>query len=508
MLNILILLLTPLPPLQADVTLPKVFSDHMVLQQQMAVPVWGQAEANEEVTVEFQGQKKSAKADADGKWRLTLDPLTAGGPDELKVVGQNTIVIKDVLVGEVWVGSGQSNMAGAAGGYAKNDPELAKLLESAPYEKLRVLLQAGIWTDSSKANLIRFSALLLAFGHRLQTDLDIPVGLIVGAVGGTPSGLWVSPDRYAQDENSKKVIAEFAKNFDEEAAKNRYEAALSDWEKTVAQFKEEGKKKLPRKPSAPVKPGESTRGKIGELYNRFIQPVAGYGIKGVLWDQGESGTAIQGLDQFTAMGSLIGGWRKDWGQDFPFLYIQKPSGGGCAWDDSNAVTQKADKFTPPPSPMADGKYRELHIRIRQHPKTWMVTATDLGSGIHPTNKWGYGQRAAQVALGAVYGKQVAIYGPTYASHSIDGTQVRIKFDNTGEGLAFKNGDKLQGFALAGADKDFHWAEAVIDGSVIVVSSEKVPVPVAVRYGWGPTHPWANLFNKDGLPALSFRTDNW
>ncbi|MDP6507232.1 MAG: sialate O-acetylesterase, partial [Planctomycetota bacterium] len=177
MLNIIILLLAPLSPLQANVTLPKVFSDHMVLQQQMAVPIWGQAAANEEVTVEFRGQKKSVKADADGKWRLTLEPLKAGGPEELKVTGQNAIVIKDVLVGEVWVGSGQSNMAGSAGGYAKNDAELAKVLASAPYEKLRILRQAGAWTDSSKVNLSRFSALLLSFGHRVQVELDVPVGL-------------------------------------------------------------------------------------------------------------------------------------------------------------------------------------------------------------------------------------------------------------------------------------------------------------------------------------------
>jgi sialate O-acetylesterase len=508
MLNILLILLASHSPLQADVSLPKVFSDHMVLQQGMAVPIWGKAAANEEVTVEFQDQKKSATADANGAWRLTLDALKAGGPDEVKVSGKNSIVIKDVLVGEVWVGSGQSNMAGATGRYAKNDPELAKVLAGAPYAKLRVARQPGGWTDSSKANLSRFSAILLAFGHKLHSDLDVPVGLIVGAVGGTPSGSWVSPERYASDETCQKVIAKFAETYNEEAQKKRYEVQLTKWEKVVAKLKEEGKKKLPRKPKPPVKPGECTRGKIGGLYEKFIQPVAGYGIKGVLWDQGESGTAIVGLDQFTAMGSLISGWRKDWGQDFPFIYIQKPSGGGPAWDTTNPVTLKANKFTAVPKAHSNGKYKELHIRIRQHPKTWMASVSDLGPGIHPSNKWGYGQRAAQVASGAVYGKKVVIYGPTYASHIVEGNKMTVKFDNIGQGLAFKHGDKLQGFALAGEDKVFHWAEATIEGTFVILTSEKVSKPVAVRYAWSRNHPWANLFNKDGLPALTFRTDSW
>jgi sialate O-acetylesterase len=210
------------------------------------------------------------------------------------------------------------------------------------------------------------------------------------------------------------------------------------------------------------------------------------------------------------MGALIRGWRKEWAEgDFAFLYVQKPSGDGCAWDDTNPTTARAEKFSPLPGQVpGDGAYREMHIRIMQHPNTAMVTSTDLGSGIHPTNKSGYGQRASRVALGLVYHRPVEIYGPVYKSQQVDGNKIRLTFDHVGQGLAFKHGDKLQGFAVAGKDKVFHWADATIDGQTVVVSSSKVTEPVAVRYAWSQRHTWANLFNKDGLPALAFRTDEW
>jgi sialate O-acetylesterase len=225
----------------------------------------------------------------------------------------------------------------------------------------------------------------------------------------------------------------------------------------------------------------------------------------VIWDQGESGTAIEGLDQYTLMGALIKGWRKEWAQDFAFLYVQKPSGGGCALDPADPVTSKAEKFTNLPGGVpGDGEYREAHIRIMTYPNTFMVTSSDLGPGVHPTNKSGYGARGARVALGAVYGKGVEIYGPVYKLHKIDGGKVVISYEHVGKGLAV-NG-KLQGFAIAGDDGKFVWAEAVIGGDTVVASSDKVAKPVSVRYAWAGNHTWANLFNKDGLPAIPFRTD--
>jgi len=498
---------------QAEVALPQVLGSHMVLQREMAALIWGTAAPGEKVTVKFRGQEKSAVADKDGKWLVKLDPLQAGGPDVLTVAGTNTLTLDDVLVGEVWVGSGQSNMAGAVAGYAKNDEVLAKMVAAAPYPKLRLLKSRGTWQEATPEAINGFSAILFAFGQPLQKELGVPVGLMVGAVGGTPSGYWLSEEAYASDAACKEVVAKFAATNSPEAAQKKYEQDLARWEKAVADAKQAAKQagaKAPRKPDPPQKPGEC-RAKIGNLYEAHIRPFIPFAMRGVLWDQGESGTAITGVDQYTLMGALIRGWRKEWGQgDFPFIYIQKPSGGGCAWDPEDSVTKFGEKFEPLPAAApatAEGLYIETHVRIMQYPNTGMATSTDLGPNTHPTCKSGYGARACRVALGMVYGKKVEIYGPVYASHKVEGSKVRIAFTHVGQGLAFRHGEKLQGFAVAGEDKVFQWADAAIDGNTVVVSCDKVAKPVAVRYGWGK-HPWANLFNKDGLPALTFRTDAW
>jgi sialate O-acetylesterase len=479
----------------------------MVLQRDAAVPVWGTAAAGEEVTVKFRDQTRTATADKDGKWLVKLDALKAGGPDPLTVAGKNTLTLEDVLVGEVWVGSGQSNMAGTVGGYAKGDDVLAKLATGS-YPKIRLSKSGRAWQETSDKTVNSHSAILFAFGVRLQKELDVPIGLMVGAVGGTPSGFWLSDAAYRNDEACKAVVKKFAATYNLDKAKKEYEEKLVAWEKAAEQAKKDGKNP-PGRPQAPAAAGEST-GKIGHLYESHIRPMQPFAIRGVLWDQGESGTAINGVDQFTLMGALIRGWRADWNQgEFPFIYVQKPSGGGCAWDLDDPVTNRGEKFSPLPKtvpPTSDGLYRELHVRIMNHPSTFMATSSDLGSGTHPTNKSGYGKRSARVALGAVYAKKVEIYGPVYKSHKTDGDTVRVAFDHVGKGLAFRHGDKLQGFALAGADGVFHWADAVIDGDAVVVSSAAVPKPTAVRYAFASRHPWANLFNTDGLPALPFRTD--
>ena len=496
---------------RADVKLPAAFSDHMVLQREMAAPVWGTAAAGEKIAVTICGQTQTATADKDGKWAVKLQPLKAGGPHELVVQGTNTITIEDVLVGEVWVGSGQSNMAGGAGGYARRDAVLAAAIKAAPYPKLRLLRGRGNagWQEATSRNAGGFSALLFSFGLPLQKELDVPVGLILGAVGGTPSGRWLTKEALLGDPACQEAIKKFVAAHPVEEIQKRHEAIMARWQKAVEAAKKAGRR-VPRKPRPIQTPGDFSTRRLGDLYDAHIRPVVGYGIRGVLWDQGESGTAVQECDQYVVMGALIRGWRKAWGQgDFPFLYIQKPSGGGCAWDATDPVTEFADKFAnlpPTPARAGNGRYRALHIRIMEHPKTAMVSASDLGPGVHPVCKSGYGARAARVALGMVYDRKIAIYGPIYASHKVEGGKIRIAFTHAGQGLAFRNGDKLQGFAIAGADKVFHWADASIDGDTVIVSSEKVAAPVAARYAWSQRHPWANLFNKDGLPALAFRTD--
>ena len=451
----------------AEVKVNPVFGDNMVLQRGMSVPVWGTADAGEAVTVKFADQTKTAKADAGGKWRVNLDAMKACAKAQSMTVGEATF--KDVLVGDVWVGSGQSNMAGGAGGYARRDEGLAKLV-AADYPLIRLARgdRPG-WKQATADNVKGFSALLFSFGAPLQKELKIPVGLIVGAVGGTPSGRWLSPEAFEADEACQAAG-----------------------------------KRAGRQPRAPQKPKAS-----GDLFIKHIRPIIPYAIRGVLWDQGESRTQINGVGQFTVMGALIRGWRTEWGQDFPFLYVQKPSGGGCAWDKKdNPVTHLASDFTSKPPKLirpGDGPYREIHIRIMQHANTFMATSSDLGSGVHPINKSGYGLRACRVALGAAYGKDVEIYGPIYDSHKVEGASIRITYKHVGKGLAFKGGDKLTGFQIAGADGKFEWADARIDGKTVVLSCDKVAKPTTARYAWSRDRPWANLFNKDGLPALAFET---
>lgn len=481
------------------VTVDKMFSDHMVLQRDISVPVWGAAKPGEKVTVVFRDQTKQAEADKDGKWVVRLDAMKVGKPGKMTVSGgAKPIVFDDVVVGEVWLGSGQSNMAGGAGGYAKRDAVLAAMVAGGPYPNLRLF--RGGWKPADEGNIGSFSAIMFSFGLPLQKELDVPVGLVVGAVGGTPSGRWLSPEMLAADEACQALLKKAGLgSVDKAEQQAAYEKALAEWKKAAELAKKEGKR-APRRPRGPFK--------AGDLYAAHVRPVVPYAIRGVLWDQGESGTAVSAIDQYTMMGALIKGWRKAWGQgDFPFLYIQKPSGGGCAWDYSDPVTAKADKFVPQPTKSngaGDGVYRELHIRIMGHPNTAMVSASDLGPGVHPTNKSGYGKRASQVAMGFVYGKDVEYYGPVYDSHSVEGNVLRVKFTHA-TGLAVPAGQNLQGFEVAGADGTYHWADAKIDGQCVVVSSDKVSTPVSVRYGWARSHPWANLFNSAHLPALTFRT---
>ncbi len=496
---------------QAAVKLPSVISDHMVLQRDVAAPIWGTAEAGEEVTVSIAGQTKSAKADAQGKWLLKLDPLPVSEGLSLTVKGTNTIEVKDVLVGEVWLGSGQSNMAGPVRTYKGKDAVLQKLQDGAPYPKLRLKRQGDLgWELATPQTLDSFSALLFPFGLRMQEDLKVPVGLMMGCVGGTPSGFWLTEEMYRSDAACVAQAKEFAKTYDLAAATKGYERYLAAWKVTEAKAKQDKVQPKGRPPIKPVPAGECY-GPIGNLYEKYIQPYVPYAIRGVLWDQGEGGTAITGVDQYHVMGALIKGWRGAFGQDFPFIYVQKVSGGGTAWDLSDPVTINASPFAPLPAQLPrniDGLHREVHIKIQQHPKTAMVISTDMGGMTHPTNKSGYGTRAARVALGFVYDKPVEISGPLYAAHQIDGDKVRIKFTHVGKGLAARHSEKLQGFMIAGADKKFQWADAVIEGDSVVVSSASVPAPKAVRYAWSNVAPWANLFNKDGLPAQTFRTDDW
>ena len=281
--------------------------------------------------------------------------------------------------------------------------------------------------------------------------------------------------------------------------KAKRQLEFKQWQEQVELAKNQGK----RLPQGPVR--------LGDYYAMVIQPIVPYAIRGVLWDQGESGTGVDEIDQYTMTGALIKGWRDAWGQgNFPFLYVQKNSGGGCAWDPkTNPTTRLASAFASQPTATnheSDGEYRALHIKIMELPKTAMVTTSDLGRGPHPLNKSGYGRRVSRVALGFVYGRDIEIYGPVYDSHQVEGNTIRIRYKHVGKGLASRHADVLQGFEIVGGDGKYYWADAKIEGESVIVSSDKVAKPLNVRYAWSMNHPWANLFNRDGLPALTFSTN--
>lgn len=496
--------------LHAEITLPPVISDHMVLQQGMPAPIWGTAKAGENVTVSIAGQTKTTQAASDGTWQVKLDPLKMAEGLTLTVKGSKTITVKDVLVGEVWLGSGQSNMAGRINDYKDRDEGSKAALEAAPYPRIRLLRQgAPGWEEATPANVGGFSALLFNFGSRLHSELHTPVGLIVGAASGTPSGYWFTQKMYLEDEASQAAVKEFAKTYDMEVETKLYQTKLTAWKEKAEAAKAAGRDPGPQ-PEIPLQPG-MCKAELGHLFMEHVSPVVPYALRGVLWDQGEGGTGVTGLDQYRAMGALIKGWRKSWGYDFPFLYVQKPSGGGTAWDLSHPMMKNASPFAPLPVHVEAtnwGLAREMYLKIQQYPNTAMVISTDLGGDTHPSNKSAYGERAKQVALGFVYGHPLEYSGPLYASHRINANKIRVQFTHVGKGLTTRHSDKLQGFQIAGSDKKFVWADASIEGSEVIVSSKVVSKPVAVRYAWSGNSPWANLFNQDGLPAQTFRTDDW
>lgn len=493
----------------ANITLPPVLDSHMVLQREIPVPIWGDADPGEKVTVSFRDQKKSTTATADGKWSVKLDPLTLGEPAELTIVGKNTLKLTDVLVGEVWVGSGQSNIDSPIQAYVAKDPVL-KAAAAEKHPTLRVFRSARNmqWQPFEPNRGRGFSAHLFYFGVKLQQELNVPVGLIEAAFAGSPSAPFISAEAFKSDPEIQKEAA--ASNAKEpfEGRMKKYEEAHAKWTEAIAIAKAAGKPtdKI-KEPREPVPYGQQ---KTGDRYEKYIRPVIPFAIRGVLWDQGEGGST-GGNSQPVVMGALIRSWRKDWNQgEFPWLYVKKPSGGGCALDLENPVNRGADAFAPlPAKPPAGSYHTKLHhegYAIAKNPNTFLVNTTDLAPGIHPANKSGYGTRSATVALGAVYKQPVEYYGPVFESVKVEGDKLRISYTHVGKGLVVPEGQQLQGFLIAGENKQFQWADAVIDGDTVVLSSAKVPNPTAARYAWTWPLAWANLFNKDGLPAFTFHAE--
>jgi len=619
----------------ANVRMPLLFSDGMVLQRNKTIPVWGWADANEKVEVRFNKQIKTIKADKNGKWMVKLDAEKAGGPFELNIIGKNKIVIADVLVGEVWICSGQSNMEfqvyktmnAKAEIEDSNYPMIrhfgvAQDLSGSPKEDLK----AGKWAVCNKENVGDFTAVGYFFAKKIYAELKIPIGIINTSWGGTCVETWTSREAFENSEDFKDMIAEVPQ-VDLDAIFETYKKSVLDnlknvqgfdvtmtnenqfkelnfqdtnwpeikvpslWEnqqignidgvvwmrKTIVLSAEQAKKeavlhlskvddedvtyvngiqvgtnniwesqRVYKIPAGVLKEGVNViavriadytggGGIYGDpadlkidfkdsnipleglwkfnvvqvkiaispnsypslLYNAMVNPLIPYAFQGVLWYQGEAnvGRAKQYKIAFPLM---ISDWRTKWNQgNFPFYFVQLST-----FDEYGGNSKKGSKWA---------ELREAQTQTLRLTNTGMVVTTDIGNAkdIHPTNKQDVGKRLAAIALNNVYNKKMVYSGPAFLSQEIKGNQIILTFDNLGSGLSSSDSNGiLKGFEIAGTDKVFHSAKAIIQNNKVIVSSENVPNPVAVHYGWADDDTEINLFNKEKFPASPFRTDDW
>lgn len=457
---------------RAEVKLNNLFSDGMVLQQSIEVPIWGTANNGERVTVKFQGQIVTTTA-KNGRWIVRLKALKAGGPFEMSVSGENSITLKNVLVGEVWLASGQSNMAFALSRTSNAKEAIANAADTqlrffkVPHEaadepRTEVV---GEWKESAPETATDFSAVAYFFGRDLRRARNVPVGLIEASVGGTPAEAWVSRETLESDAELKAIL-------------ERYADAIKSFETSAIKSPPKSKSS-----SANSDPRKSSKRPCG-LYNAMIAPLQPYAIAGVIWYQGEANSGRAGEYQ-QLFPALIRNWRQAWGEgDFPFLFEQ---------------IAPHERMSP--------EIREAQLLTWQRvPHTAMAVNTDFGDAkdIHPKQKEPVGQRLALAARAIAYGEKIEFSGPVFNSMKVKGNRAILSFTHVGSGLVARGGE-LKGFQVAGADGQFADATAKIEKDKIVVSNPAIAKPAAVRYGWTAV-PDVNLFNQEGLPATPFRTD--
>lgn len=501
----------------ANVKPGPLFTDGAVLQRGTNTPVWGTADPGEQVTVSIGGKQASATADTQGQWMVRLPDLTAGGPFDMTIGGKNTVAVHNVAVGEVWVASGQSNMDFPLRTYKPADPvygpKARAFLATVHDPLLRFFVvpkktsyqeplsndgnPSGAWREANPKNADGFSAVAFHYAEDLRKNLNVPVGIIQSAWGATFAQAWTSKEGLQSDPELQKILDGKERSLAAYPdARKKYETEIVPaWKKACETAKAQGKP-MPKPPRGPLSPGDKMLPTT--LFNAMIHPVIPYGIKGVIWYQGEAdaGNYRQYRVLFPA---LIKDWRAHWGQgDFPFLFVQLANIGK------------------PQQSASEGGWagqRESQLMTLSVPNTGMACAIDLADAdnpgdIHPHNKEEVGRRLSLIALAQVYGKPVAsCSGPVYAGVRFDGGTARVSFTHVDGGLMAKggNGDKPNGFAIAGQDGKFVWGSARINGSTVEVSSPEVPQPTMVRYDWAG-NPVGNLYNKEGLPAVPFRTD--
>ncbi len=464
-LAVLCLVALAVSAVQAEVRLPAVIGDHMVLQRGQTLPIWGWDTPGTDVTVTLGEAKETAKADPAGKWCVRLPAMAAGGPLTMTVQGTSTVTIHDILVGEVWLCSGQSNMEWTVRNSndaeqeiaAANHPRIRHIkIQHVPAREPQEVVPSSGWELCSPETAGNFTAAGYFFGRYLQQELDVPIGLIGSNWGGTRIEPWTPPAGF-QSVPALKEIADKLDTF----------------------------------------PAVNAEGKVNHqsplaLYNGMIHPLVPFGIRGAIWYQGESNNG-EGMLYYEKMKALILGWRKVWQNDeMPFYYVQLAP----------------YRYGGDPARLAG--IWEAQTAALDIPRTGMAVTVDIGNvtDIHPRNKQDVGKRLALWALAKDYGKtDICFSGPLYKSMTVEGNKIRLAFDHACGGLVARDEQPLPHFTIAGEDKNFVEAKAEIDGNTVVVHADAVASPVAVRFGW---HQEAepNLSNKAGLPASPFRTDRW
>jgi sialate O-acetylesterase len=474
---------------RADVKVPNIFSDHMVLQREQVNRVWGTADAGEKVTVTIGDQKLETAADSDGKWEVKINPLPVGGPYELKIAGNNTVTITDVLVGEVWICSGQSNMQWSIN--ASYDADLEKLAAKNTQIRMINFPQVGRqepvwshddrrWTVCSPETLGSYSAVGYFFGRQLQETLGVPVGMINNAWGGSAAEAWVRRDILDADPQFAPLLERW-KNIEANFEALSRKSDLS----------EEEKKQLNN-----LRNQMNGNARPGNIYNGVLKSHLGYGIRGAIWYQGESNAsrAYQYRELFPLM---IKSWRNEWQEgDFPFYWVQ-------------LADFKAEKPNPDESDWAELREAQT-MTMSKLPNTGQAVIIDLGEGkdIHPKNKVDVGRRLARWALAKDYGVNIAYRSPEFKQAEKIENKMVLSFDYVDGGWRPFDVNEPVGFAIAGADKKFVWAKAkILKDGTIEVWSDEVADPVAVRYGWAD-NPVCNMFDQANLPLTPFRTDDW
>lgn len=494
----------------AEVRLPAILGDDMILQQEMGAPIWGWADPGETVKVVGSwGNKARATTGADGKWKVFLQTPSHGGPHTLKITGTNELTIDNVMIGEVWLCAGQSNMGWRLSAVFDGREDAA----AADYPNIRIFRSerkhspepqedvVGKWVPCAPDSAATCSAVSFYFARKLHQELGIPVGIVLQAYAGTPIEGWMPKEIQMKDPRTRKNVEE----VDAESA--AYDRALA--KKQLERAHERFKAGTRRGKPVLRTPGNWGHQYPGNIFNGMIHPVRPYGIRGAIWYQGERNAkdVAQAANYLNQLPLLIRYYRSSWhelsdgnvAEDFPFYFVQLPG-----WRPAQSEPVEAEA--------AWAVSREMmRLVARSMPNTGVAVSIDTGDEIllHPKGKKPIGLRLAYLALKKTYGKDFVDYGPFFNSHQIEGDKMVLTFDSVGSGLMAGKKGPLNSFAVAGQDQMFVWADAVIKGDTVILSARGISAPVAVRYAWAMNPSQRNLlYNKEGLPASPFRTDDW